>query len=75
MGLAIWVVYDHPSDYPEVYVARRWMVSSAENVATGEVMQHESLEQLRRAIFLRTGGLVRMPRRPDDDPTILECWL
>ena len=71
--LSIWVVYDHPKDYPEHYVARRWVTSAFGAVATDDVLLNSSLERIHEIFDSR--GLVRMHRYPDDDEKIVETWI
>ena len=67
--LTIWVIYDHPRDHPDYFVARRWDGETA----TEEMIFAPSLSQLRRAMQRRY--LTRLPRHKDDDPVIIETWL
>ena len=69
-GLDIWVVYDHPSDLPDAYVARRFRG----NVPTQSVMWGNDLEMLRVMLAIDM-GLTRIVRDPEDDPVILETWV
>lgn len=67
--LSIWVVYDHPRDWPRFYVARRY-----EGVRpTDRVIMDVSIERLRRQ--LQKLGLVKLMPDPSDDPVIMETWL
>ena len=68
--LSLWTVYDHPTDYPDSYVARRFEVPGG---PTDDVLETETLEAL-RAEFERR-GLVCLPRASGDDPRIIETWL
>jgi hypothetical protein len=65
----MWVIYDHPADYPREFVARKWVGEEA----TPEVMCAHSIGALRDA--LRTRGLARLDRHKTDDPVIVESWL
>jgi hypothetical protein len=67
-GLNIWTVYDHPLDYPNSFVARRW----AMNVPTADVIVSPSLDRVRASL---PPGLYRMNRNPNDDPKIVEVWI
>lgn len=70
----LWTVYDHPTDYPDHYVARLWEINGrGEEVATDTVMFSDSLEWLR--MQLERAGFVRIPRAELDDPKILESWI
>jgi len=67
-----WTVYDHPRDHPDSYVARRWLTSEGQVIATSDMFVADTIEELRS---LLPPGLVCMPRMPMDDPVIVECWL
>ena len=67
--LDIWTVYDHPSDFPTMFVARRFVLDKP----TGQIFASKTLEGLRE--LLAGCGLYRIPRSPEDDPVIVECWL
>lgn len=67
--LSIWVVYDHPEDWPEYYVAREWIGDQPGNMVTLD----RNLDRLRER--LQRLGLVRLERMPEDEPHILETWL
>jgi hypothetical protein len=67
--LPMWVVYDHPSDFPNNYVARRWHGERA----TSDLMVCPDLEVIRRQLRLR--GLYKLDRWEGDDPMIVEVWL
>lgn len=71
--LAVWVVYDHPRDFPDVYVARKHIASVSGNTATEETLVSPDLNVLREA--LEAKGFVHLSRDPNDDPVILEVWL
>lgn len=72
--LALWTVTDHPSDFPDHYVARRSEILAGGAHRTTEVtLMDPDLEVLRGA--LRARGLFRLERMPGDDPVILEVWL
>lgn len=73
-ALSMWVVYDHPSDFPDWWVARRWDIVTGVNepVNSGVVFTARTLSGLRD---LLPEGLYRMDRNPQDDPAIVEVWL
>jgi len=72
-SLSIWTVYDHPTDFPTEFVARRHKVRpGSEPVATTDLVHGESLAAVRTQI---PRGLTRLPRNPHDDPCIVEVWL
>lgn len=68
-GLPVWVIYDHPLDYPDCFVARLWVGE----VATGETIASTDIEVLRDA--MERMGLVKLLPMQGDDPVILETWL
>jgi len=65
----MWVIYDHPRDYPREFVARKWIGGSP----TAEVVCAHSLGALRE--MMRSKSLVRLERHKTDDPIIVESWL
>jgi hypothetical protein len=71
-ALDIWTVYEHPRDYPQGYVMRRWSVTDDGPVMTPQVVYTATLEDMRRYVPM---GLIRLPRQPGDDPCILETWI
>jgi hypothetical protein len=70
--LSMWTVYDHPKDFPEGYVARRFDCTAEGPVATHNAYTG-SLELLRETLL--AAGLIRLDRQADDEPQIVETWL
>jgi hypothetical protein len=70
--LSMWTIYDHPRDYPQAFVARRFEVS-AEIKATRDVRLFASLAACRAD--MPEMGLTRLDRQPPDDAVIVEVWL
>jgi hypothetical protein len=70
-NLNVWTVYDHPKDFPETYVARRFLTLPSP-VATDDVVQGD-LPAIRDA-FHRC-GLVCLSRNDGDEPQIVESWI
>lgn len=68
-GLQIWVVYDHPSDFPNNFVARCFI----NNVPTTSIMVCPDLGKIQDQMVEM--GLVKLMPMPGDDPVILETWL
>ncbi|MGZ3742736.1 MAG: hypothetical protein ACXVB1_00160 [Pseudobdellovibrionaceae bacterium] len=67
--LSIWTVYDHPSDFPDLFVARRF-----ENLKpTMDYIAVSELEDIRK--IMRSSGLFCLARAPQDDPKIIETWI
>jgi hypothetical protein len=71
-ALALWTVYDHPSDFPDRFVARLSLISRTGTVVTNETVSAATLEELRDRL---PPGLHRLDRDPSDDPVIVETWL
>lgn len=74
--LDMWTIYDHPTDRPERFVARRHEATgrgSGETTATGDVLMSEDIEELRA--LLRGAGRVLFQRAETDDPVIVETWM
>jgi hypothetical protein len=72
--LSIWVVYDHPLDWPDYYVARRHVALPASIAGpTDEMILDKNLDRIRRDMQQR--GLVKLDRFPEDDPKIMETWI
>lgn len=70
----MWTVYDHPSDFPDHFIARRWEVAGgADPVPTSQVITATDIEALRG--MLTAMGLYPLNRNEGDDPTIMESWL
>ena len=71
--LTLYVVYDHPADFPESYVVRGRNISDGVDLHARDVICCAKVEPLREA--LRRKGLTCIGRQPEDDPVILEVWL
>lgn len=71
--LPLWVVYDHPTDYPDHYVARQHLVGPEGQKPTDRMMAHPELGPIR--VALENMGLICVVRNPEDDPVIVETWL
>ena len=70
--LPIWTIFDHPRDYPNAFVARRFDVTRKGIEITADVILAASLEELRGMLPM---GLTRLERSPGDDPNIIESWI
>jgi len=71
MTLPMWIIYDRPSDFPEQFVARKWIMDKP----TSEVMTASDLAGIRWAVGKVAPGSVCLARDPSDDPKIVETWL
>lgn len=65
----LWTIYDHPTDYPNSYVARQFVCDRP----TDKVIAKDTIEELREAIG--SENLARFERSPFDDPKIVEVWV
>lgn len=70
-GLAMWVIYDHPKDYPNNIVTRKWEIGLTVKVDS-ECTLSTSLNEARTKLPF---GLFRIPRFKEDDPVIIESWI
>lgn len=71
--LIIWTVYDHPTDFPDNFVARKFTTDANGPRATAEVVVADSLDAIRESMVQR--GLTCLTRSPEDEPQIVETWL
>lgn len=67
--IPIITVYDHPTDYPDKYVARVFDMDRPTNLAAIADTYEELLEAI------PTQSMARMGRNPKDDPVIMETWI
>ena len=74
--LAIWTVYDSPTDYPGKCVARRYDIGGGREgpVASDSVIVMPDLEMIRHVMIAEL-HLTCLPREPGDDPRIVESWV
>lgn len=68
----LWCVYDHPRDFPNMFVARLWIVIDGAAVPTKTIMTSPRLENIRSV--MRKAGLAVLSRYTHDDPNIIETW-
>jgi hypothetical protein len=69
-SLSMWVVYDHPLDYPDKFVARLWVGEQP----TQSIIIANDLAMIRDTLCFEMHK-VCLARNPEDDPKILEMWL
>jgi hypothetical protein len=72
--LALWTVFDHPTDYPDKFVARRFEVDGYGVKPTGSIIIMNDLDKLREMLEFEM-HLTCLTRSPQDDPKIVEVWL
>lgn len=73
-AMNVWVIYKNPSDFPGLFVVRRWesFYGIGNPIADPVCRTAETLEAARNLI---PDGLVLVARSPEDDPAVLETWL
>lgn len=71
--LPMWTIYDHPADYQELFVARKWIADKNGPTATEEVVIGATLELVRSR--MQDFKLTPIARDPNDDPKIVETWI
>ena len=72
-ALAIWVIYDHPKDFPKGFVLRAQFAMPGGAITMSKAAWYASDPDQLRSIL--PFGVVRMERHPDDDPSIVETWV
>lgn len=70
--LPMWVLYDHPNDAPDHFVARLWH-SLPLPEPTAIAVRDPDVEVIRAAF--QELGFHKLDRSPDDEPHIMESWL
>lgn len=71
--LEMWTIYDHPSDFPDCFVARRFLIYAGGPVATTETISESDLETLRH--HFEFTGWSCLQRQDGDDSVIVESWV
>jgi hypothetical protein len=70
--LLIWTIYDHPSDYPDWFVARPTIIRPK---TSGPMPMHLMAKDLETLRAMLPDGLTRLNRQPSDDACIIEVWV
>jgi hypothetical protein len=72
-ALEMWVIYDHPRDMPDFFVARLWRIGPGGTMeATKGLHFAVTLDEVRA---LLPPGLFNLGRMSGDDPVITEVWV
>jgi len=74
----MWVVYDHPRDFPDDIVVREHWVAASDTADTelGVATQARIFHDLTTARqWLAEQGLTNIGRYENDDPVISEVWV
>lgn len=70
----IWTLYDHPTDFPDCYVARRF--SGMTGIASDQTITGQSPgEVLLKIEAVDPNACQFIPRSPSDDPVIMGSWI
>lgn len=73
--LFIYTVYDHPLDYPNSYVVKKWMCNVNPPVQDANfLIEGKDLELIRDMLVIEM-GLTLLPNDPIDDEVILENYI
>lgn len=67
--LRSWVIYDHPKDHPDYFIARLWK----NNEPTTNYIASTSYEVIEQQMLKY--GFVKLQSHESDDPVIMEVWL
>jgi len=70
--LGMWAVSRNPSDFPNKFVARKWLIGRGNLMPTFEHHISDTLDGIRAMLPL---GLQPIPRSPSDAPVIVESWI
>lgn len=74
--LRLWTVYDHPTDRPDVFLAKEYIIGIGPLFpkASGLEITSTDIDVIRKALMVGM-GLTVIPRSPGDDPVIIETWV
>lgn len=72
--MPVFVVYEHPKDFPGKYVVRLWQIDRENNITepTSYCVVKDTLKEIREALPC---NLYRFGRDSSDDPVIIETWI
>ena len=71
-ALAMWTIYDRPTDHPDGVIARRFEVAHGKMLATHDTLTGD-LEDIRKTLW--EAGLMKLSRQEGDEPQIVESWV
>jgi hypothetical protein len=72
-ALAVWTVYNRPDDYPDGYLARMFEAAPGGATTPTDIVLTGKLDGIRHV--LAKAGRIRLDRKPDDGPQVVESWL
>jgi hypothetical protein len=67
-----YAIYRRPSDYPDKFVVRRFLIAAGKATPLNAVAIVDTLDEARAAI---PSGKVNIGRTHGDDPVIAEVWI
>jgi hypothetical protein len=73
-NLAMWTVYNNPTDYPGKFVARQFDIRYGAPRPTQSIIIMDDLDKLREVLAFEL-HLVCLSRSPEDESQIVETWL
>jgi len=73
--LNVWVIYDHPRDYPNHFVVRKQVSRPGVIKIDKECHLTKTLGEARELVQRFQPGVVCFDRHPTDDTFIVESWL
>lgn len=71
-AVTLYVIYDHPIDFPDEFVCRRWVLDRLMDEGREPFARAKTLNAIRCQL---PPGLFMMHRWDHDDPAILEIWI
>ena len=63
-------VFKHPSDYPDKWVCRRFVGEQADELPLLVGLSYDSVVEI-----LSNRGLMKIPKSPEDVPSLVETWI
>ncbi len=66
--LEMFVIYDHPRDFPGHFVVRRWI----DGKPTQDFAIADTIDSARAEV---PRGMHRLPHQPGEDDVIVETWI
>lgn len=72
-SLAMWVIYDHPTDYRYGFIARKWLIGRGALMPTDSTIVAHDIAIIQAQ--LEALGLTRVSRDESDAPQIVESWI
>lgn len=72
--MTMWTIFDHPTDFPDHYVARENILRNDNTYGPSEnFIQSTDLEVVREQLLHM--GKTPIPRDPSDQANIIETWI